>query len=70
MRFRTLALVLALSVGATGLLQASKTTTVVGSERPKNAKKAKKTKPAKHVKTAKASNAKAHKTKPAKPAKG
>ena len=65
MRFRTLALALALSVGATGLAQASKKTTVVGAERPKakKAKKAKKTKPAKHAKTAKASKVKAPKDK-------
>jgi len=57
MRFRTLALALALSVGVTGLMQASKTTRVVGAERPK-AKKAKKTKPAKHAKAPKAPKSK------------
>ena len=70
MRFRTLALALALSVGGTGLVQAaSKTTRIVGAERPK-AKKAKKVKPSKNMKQAKASHSKAPKAKPAKHAKG
>ena len=69
MRFRTLALTLALSVGVTGLAHASKTTRIVGSERPKT-KKAKKVKPSKASKQAKASHSKAPKSKPSKPAKG
>ena len=65
MRFRTLALALVLSVGVTCLAQASKTTTVVGSERPK-AKKPKKAKPSKAMKQAKAGHHKAPKSKPVK----
>ena len=66
MRFRTLALVVALSVGGAGLTQAaSKTTRIVGAERPK-AKKAKKTKPPKQTKTAKAPKMKPLKAKPTK----
>jgi len=71
MRFRTLALTLALSVGVTGLAHASKTTRIVGSERPKTKKtKAKKVKPSKAAKQAKASHGKAPKSKPSKSAKG
>ena len=66
-----MALALALSVGVTGLARASKTTRIVGSERPKTKKtKAKKVKPSKTAKQAKASHSKPAKSTPEKHAKG
>ena len=60
MRFRTLALALALSVGATGLVQAAPKNTAA----PKAKRvKSKKSKAGKHAKQAKAPHAKAPKSK-------
>jgi hypothetical protein len=59
MRFRTVALALALSLGVTGLVQASKTTQVAGTQR----QKARKVKSGKRMKQAKAAHVKARKAK-------
>ena len=61
MRFRTLALALALSMGAVSLVQAAPKKVVVSRAKGVKARKAKKVKPSKRVKQGKASRVKPHK---------